>query len=45
MFSLGLAVVLVPLFLIGRGELGRLSGALLVSAYVGYAVFRIAGAT
>jgi len=42
-FSLLLAAVLVPVFLFGQRCLGRASGALLLLAYLGYAVFRIGG--
>lgn len=43
-FSLALAAILVPLFLIGSGLLGRLTGTLLILIYAGYAIWRISGA-
>ena len=37
------AVILIPLFFIGSGRLGRMSGFVLLLVYVGYAYFRIQG--
>jgi len=42
-FSLLLAAVLVPFFLLGKRRLGRVSGVLLLLSYAGYATFRIGG--
>lgn len=39
--SLALAAVLVPVFLVGSGILGRTSGVLLLLSYFGYAAYRI----
>ena len=37
-----LAAALIPLFFLGRARLGRISGAVFVVVYFGYAVFRLA---
>ena len=38
-----LAAALIPIFLFGRARLGRTSGAMLLLAYVAYAVVRVLG--
>ncbi|MBT8091397.1 MAG: hypothetical protein KJN77_00050, partial [Gammaproteobacteria bacterium] len=38
-----LSAALIPIFLFGRARLGRTSGAMLVAAYVVYAVVRVLG--
>lgn len=40
-FSLLLAAALIPVFLFGRANLGRISGVVLICVYAGYAVYRI----
>lgn len=40
-FSLLLAAALIPVFLFGRANLGRVSGVVLICVYIGYAVYRI----
>jgi cation:H+ antiporter len=38
-----LAAMLIPLFFFGKAQLGRLSGAILLLVYAGYAFFRVQG--
>jgi cation:H+ antiporter len=38
-----LAAILIPLFFIGKAQLGRLPGAILLLVYAGYAFFRVQG--
>ncbi len=40
--SLVLAAALIPIFWIGRAQLGRITGALLILCYLGYAIWRVA---
>lgn len=40
--SLVLAAALIPIFWIGRAQLGRATGGLLILSYLGYAIWRIA---
>lgn len=35
------AVLLIPIFVIGRGHLGRVAGASFLALYIGYAVYRV----
>ena len=42
MMSWVLAAILIPIFFLGKGRLGRAVGALLLVAYLGYAVVRLA---
>lgn len=40
-----LAILLIPVFLLGKARLGRLQGAMLLMAYLGYAAYRTVGST
>jgi cation:H+ antiporter len=43
LFSWLLGALLVPIFFIGKAQFGRIAGAAYLSAYVAYAIWRIAG--